>query len=112
MLRHKNKQESCPDVFCKKGVLRNFAKFPGKQLCQRFFFNKVAGLGPLIKKSLWHKCFLVNFAKFPRTSFFTEHLRWLLLNKVGYQCLNLIDSGRCNTEEVVVLKSVSKRAEN
>ena len=27
----------------KKGVLRNFAKFTGKHLCQRFFFNKAAG---------------------------------------------------------------------
>ena len=25
-------------------------------------------------------CFPVNFAKFRRTPFFTEHLRWLLLN--------------------------------
>ena len=28
----------------KKGVLRNFAKFTGKHLCQRLLFNKVAGL--------------------------------------------------------------------
>ena len=28
----------------KKGVLRNFAKFTGKPLCQSLFFNKVAGL--------------------------------------------------------------------
>ena len=36
----------------KKGVLRNFAKFTGKHLCQRVFFNKVAGLRPstLLKK--------------------------------------------------------------
>ena len=32
------------EVFCKKGVLRNFAKFTEKQLYQRPFFNKVAGL--------------------------------------------------------------------
>ena len=32
-----------PDVFCKTGVLRNFAKFTGKHLCQSIFFNKVAG---------------------------------------------------------------------
>ena len=31
------------DVFC---VLKNFAKFTGKHLCQSFFFNKVAGLRP------------------------------------------------------------------
>ena len=33
-----------PEVFCKKGVLRNFAKFTGKHLRQSLFFNKVAGL--------------------------------------------------------------------
>ena len=29
----------------KKGVVRNFAEFPGKHLCQSLFFNKLAGLG-------------------------------------------------------------------
>ena len=33
-----------PEVFCKKGVLKNFTKFTGKHLRQRLFFNKVAGL--------------------------------------------------------------------
>ena len=28
-----------------RGVLRNFAKFTGKHLCQSLFFNKVAGAG-------------------------------------------------------------------
>ena len=32
-----------PEVFYEKGVLRNFAKFTGKHLCQSLFFNKVAG---------------------------------------------------------------------
>ena len=36
-----------PEVFCKKGVLRDFAKFPGKHLCQSLFFNKAAGLRPV-----------------------------------------------------------------
>ena len=69
------------EVFCRKGVLRNFAKFTGKHLCQKLFFNKVAGLRPstLLKKGLWDRCFPVNFVKFLRTPFFTEHLRWLLL---------------------------------
>ena len=31
------------DVLCQKGVLRHFAKFTGKHLCQGLFFNKVAG---------------------------------------------------------------------
>ena len=45
---------SRPKVFCKKGVLRNFAKFTGEHKYQSFFFNKVAGLRPatLFKKRL------------------------------------------------------------
>ena len=34
------------DVFCKKGVLRNFTKFTWKHLCWSLFFNKVADLRP------------------------------------------------------------------
>ena len=30
-----------PEVFCKKSVLKNFAKFTGKHICQSLFFNKV-----------------------------------------------------------------------
>ena len=39
-------RSSRPEVFCKKGVLENFAKFTGKQLSQSLFFNKVADLRP------------------------------------------------------------------
>ena len=75
-------RSSRPDVFCKKGVLRNVAKLTGKQLCQSLYFNKVAGLRPatLLKQRLWHLCFPVNFAKLLRTPFLTEQLRWLRLN--------------------------------
>ena len=47
-------RSSRPEVFCKKGVLRNFAKFTVKQLWQRLFFNNVSGLCPatLLKKNL------------------------------------------------------------
>ena len=38
-------RSSRPEVFCKKGVLRNFGKFAGKHLCPSLFSNKVAGLG-------------------------------------------------------------------
>ena len=78
------KRTSRPEVFCRKSVLRNLAKFTGKHLCQSFFFNKVAGLrsATLSKKRLWHRCFHVNFAKFLRTPCLIEHLRWLLLSKV------------------------------
>ena len=42
-------------MFCKEGVLKNFAKFTRKRLCQSLFFNKVAGLSfaTLLKKRLW-----------------------------------------------------------
>ena len=33
-----------------------------------------------LKKSLWDRCFPVSFVKFLRTSFFVEHLLWLLLH--------------------------------
>ena len=47
-------------------VLRNFAKFTGKHLC--------------LKTRLCYRCFPVNFAKFRRTHYLTEHLHWPLLN--------------------------------
>ena len=60
-------RSSHQEVFFEKVVPRNFVKFTGKQLCQRLFFNKVARPTTLLKKSLWHRYFPVNFAKFLRT---------------------------------------------
>ena len=37
-------RSSLPDVFCNKGILRNFTNFTGKHLYQSLFFNKFAGL--------------------------------------------------------------------
>ena len=39
-------RSSRPEVFCRKGALKNFTTFTGKYLCQSLFFNKVAGLRP------------------------------------------------------------------
>ena len=41
------------DLFCKKGVLRNFTKLTAKHLCESLFFNKVAGRG----------CFMILIGK-------------------------------------------------
>ena len=73
-----------PAVFSKKGVLKIFAKFKRKHLYESLSFNKVAGLrsATLLKKRLLYRCFPVNFAKFLRTTFLTEHLRRLLQNKL------------------------------
>ena len=65
-------------MYCKKGVLRNFTKFIGKHLCQSLLFNKLQVSTLLIKK-IWQRCFPVNFVKFLRTLFLTEHLWWLLM---------------------------------
>ena len=66
------------------------------------FFNKAAGLF-FIKMTLWHRCFLVIFMKFPKTTFFyriphvaaSEYVNAQLLKDVFlsstfsyfYQCL-------------------------
>ena len=56
----------------KKDVLKHFAKFTGKRLCQSLHFNNVAVLTPvtLLKKRLWHSYFPANFAKLLGTPFF------------------------------------------
>ena len=78
------------EVFCKKGVLKNFAKSTGKQL-----YRQSCRLRPetsLNNKRPWHRCFPVDFAIFLRNPFSQEHLRWLLLTivKIFFQiCLNL-----------------------
>ena len=65
----------------RKGVLRNFTKFTGKHLYQSYYFNKVAGIRPatLLKKTLWHRFFTVNFAKFLKTPFLQNSSGRLLL---------------------------------
>ena len=67
---------SRPEVFCKKGVLRIFARFTGKHLRDIFWGLQLWDSG----KRLWNRCLPVNFAKFLGTSFFLQLLWWLLLN--------------------------------
>ena len=56
-----NFRSSRPELFCKRGVHRNFTKFTGKPLCLR--------PATLLKKRLWHRGFSVNFVIFLRTPF-------------------------------------------
>ena len=76
----KYKKQSFADVLQNK-CSWNFCKFHRKTLVLESPFNKVTGFqaSNFIKKRLQHRCFPVKFAKFLRTPFFTEHLRWLLL---------------------------------
>ena len=58
-------------VFWKKGVLRNLAKFAGIHLCQSLFFNKVAGL-QFIKKETLAQMFSCEFCEIYKNSFFNR----------------------------------------
>ena len=105
-------RSSRPELFCKKGILRNFTKFIGKHLPQSLFFNKVAGVTPttLLKKRLWHRCFAVNFVIFLRTLFFIEHLWWLLPSSAHhdiyvYLCTEI-------SYEVKFAKKIHKNGQN
>ena len=97
-------RSSHPEVFCKKGFLKNFAKFTEKHQCQGSFFNKVVGLRPatLLKKRLWHRCFPVNFVKFPNTPFFIVHLWWLLLKAIA----TLFSIGKASRNRVSYFSSL------
>ena len=59
---------SRPEVFCKKGVVRNFTKFTGKPLYQSLLFNKVAGLRP--EKETLAQVFSCEFCEISKNTFF------------------------------------------
>ena len=61
-------RNSRSEEFYKKGVLKSFAKFTGKQLCQSLFFNKVAGL-----RHSHSNVFSCEFCEVSQNIFFTEH---------------------------------------
>ena len=56
-------------MLLKKDVLRNFAKFTGKHLCQSLF----------IKKETLAHMFSCQFRNISKNTFYYKQLRWLLL---------------------------------
>ena len=68
-----------------KTVLLEISQDSQENTCARVSFKKFADLRSvtLLKKRLWHSYFPVNFAKFLRTPFLIEHLRWPLLYIIG-----------------------------
>ena len=67
-------QKQPPEVFCKKGVLTDFAKFTGKHLCQSLFLNKVERPGGLkaynfIKKETLAQVFSCEFCEISKNTF-------------------------------------------
>ena len=85
LLEQTNIRSSRPEMFCKKGVLKNFTKFTGKYLRWSLFLIKLQAVAvggrqvvagrllqaeaTLLKKKLWYWCFPLSFAKFLRTPF-------------------------------------------
>ena len=66
-----NGRSSRPEVFCKKGVLRNFKKLTGKHLCQSLFCNDSAC--NFIKKETLAQMFSCEFCEISKnTSFYTS----------------------------------------
>ena len=82
-------REALTKRYSVKRVLKGFAKFTRKLLCQSLFFNKVARpqCATLLKLRLWHRCFHVNFAKSLRTPLYIDNLWWLDLSLGRSYCL-------------------------
>ena len=60
-----------PDMFCKKGVLKNVTKFTGKHLYRSLVFNKFADLRPatLFKKWTLTQVFSCEFCEIFKNTF-------------------------------------------
>ena len=80
MVRSTNLRSSRPKVYCKIVVLRNFAKFTGKHLCQSPFF----------KKETLAQVFFCEFCEISRNTFSYKHFWWLLRKPIdsGYPLEN------------------------
>ena len=66
-----NTSEAATRVVLYKKVFFEISQKSQKNTCARVSF--------LLKKRLWHRCFPMNFAKFPRTTFLKNTSGWLLL---------------------------------
>ena len=69
-------RSSHPKMFCQKSLLKSFVKFTKKHLSLRvsFYQSCRSQACNFVKNRLWHRCFLMNFVKFLRTSSFTKNL--------------------------------------
>ena len=59
------------EVFCRKGALRNFAKFTGKHLHRSLFFNRPKACNFIKKETLAH-LFSCEFCEICKNTFFNR----------------------------------------
>ena len=79
-----DRQKQPPRRVLWKGVLRNYAKFTGKHLCQILFFNKIAGGAcNFIEKETLAQVFPCEFSEISKNTFF---YRTLLVATSGQRC--------------------------
>ena len=71
-------RSSCPEVFCKKGVLKNFVKLTAKHMRRSLFFKR---LKIKFKKKTLAKAFSFEFCETFKNTFFTEHL-WTTASEI------------------------------
>ena len=72
-------------MFYKEGVLRNFARFTGKHLCQRLFFNKVRPATPFLQNTSGRLLlFIAN------QHFIWEFIKNKCLKNIWKSCLGII----------------------
>ena len=106
MLKRILSQKKPLEVFCKKGVLRNFVKFTGKYLRQSLFFNKVGRLLLLklslvltLKKDISLECFLTHSAR--------KYFEKLAFKKKNATLNGCISKARMNSESKLTFSKSS-----
>ena len=85
-------------MFFKIGVLKNFAIFTGKHLCQSLFFNKVAGLHPQFLCFFTNKTIVIDmFGNFYHMS----------VQSTWFRCLD-----QRNAQMILIALEKEKKAKN
>ena len=116
---HIHQKQSLGGAQKKKGILKNFAKFTEKQLCQSLFFDKVSC--EIFKNTYFYRTRLVTpSAKMRFLLFFTEtkakaqRLRYLLLqrHKVQDNCSSFFILLFLKIKTLLTLWVASKKGKN
>ena len=79
-------RSSHPRCSVRKGVVSNFAKLTGKQLCQACNF---------IKKETLAQVFSCEFCEISKNTFFTEHLQ--IITSLIFKALTSAQNPHCRT---------------